>query len=405
MLNLIYESFPYGSSETFVEYEIPYLNQLVGDKFRVFSFYRGNDEKRNIHLNGELYLIKPVVKDYVLGFLTLTPKMLLREIKAISKRVCPDPIIRCLWRMLYYRAYGYALYRKVKELDLNQDEVFASYWLSECAYSAVMLKKWYPHISVTSRGHGFDVYEERCCLPFRKTIFEKIDYIYTVNEVEKRYILRRHSEITSDRIRISHLGIELPKEYSPRVDRKPFKIITCSSVIQLKRLDLLIDALEEIDDIELEWYHIGGGLLLDQISELAEKKLCKKNQKHFFLGQLSLTDVHKHYQDHDYSAFINCSDTEGIPVSIMEAMSYGIPVIARNIGGISEIVGDDAGLLINPEGNPHMLSKAIKYIYSLSDNEYYRLRENARKRVIDSFDAKKQYAEYFALLLGMNKED
>lgn len=40
------------------------------------------------------------------------------------------------------------------------------------------------------------------------------------------------------------------------------------------------------------------------------------------------------------------SDSEGIPVSIMEAMSFGIPVIARNVGGMSEIVNEENGLLL-----------------------------------------------------------
>lgn len=401
MINLIYEAFPYGSSEQFVEYEIPFINQTVGSKYRVFSFYRGSGKKRNIPLDGELYMVKPKAKDYLLGIVTLPPKEFFRELKAISKRLCPDPIVRCLWRMVYYRAYGYALRRMIKGIALTEDEVFASYWLTECAYAAVMLKKWYPTIRVTSRGHGYDVYDQRCYLPFRNIIFDRIDKVYTVNEAERKYILEKY-RAPVDRIETSHLGINLPQSYSKEVSRKPFRIVSCSSVIQLKRLDLLISALSEIEDVDFEWYHIGGGPLFDEISNMASRKLCKENQKFSFLGQMPLAQVHEYYQSHDLAVFINCSDTEGIPVSIMEAMSYGIPVIARNIGGNSEIVGNDTGLLLDSEGNPKKLKEGIRQIYSLKDDDYFKLRENARKKIEKSFNAEKQYTSYFSELLNMN---
>lgn len=402
MINLIYESFPYGSSEKFVEYEIPYVNRIAGDKYRIFSFYRGHRSKRNIHLDGKLYIVVPKVRDYILGALTIKPIEVFNELKAISKRVCADPIVRCLWRMTYYRAYAYAFYRAVKKIENIENDIFVSYWLTECAYAAVMLKKWYPGILVTSRGHGFDVYDERCYLPYRSTIFSKIDSVFTVNEVERKYILEKHKEVYPEKIKTFHLGINLPCNYTKEAERTPFRIITCSSIIQLKRLDLLIYALAEIDEIEFEWYHIGDGPLYNQISDLASKKLNKKNQKFSFLGQLSLSEVHEYYKNHDLSVFINCSDTEGIPVSIMEAMSYGIPVIARNIGGNSEIVGNDTGLLIDSEDDPGILKEAILKIYSLKDDEYYMIRENARRRIENSFNAERQYETYFSLLQNMN---
>lgn len=402
MINLIYAAFPYGSSEQFVEYEIPFVNQMAGKDYRIFSFYRGNGEKRDIHLTGELYSIKPRAKDYLFGICTLTPKELLGEIKAIRKRTCPDSIIRCLWRLAYYRAYGYALYRNTKGIQFAEGEVFSSYWLTECAYAAVLLKKWHPSIRVVSRGHGYDVYDQRCYLPFRKTIFEKLDRVYTVNETERSYILDKYKWIPSDKLETAHLGINLPQGYSKQICRKPFRIITCSSVIQLKRLDLLICALQGIKDIEFEWYHIGGGPLFEQITTMASEILTEKNQKFSFLGQMPLSEVHKYYQQHDLSVFINCSDTEGIPVSIMEAMSYGIPVIARNIGGNSEIVGNDTGLLLNSDENPHEIEEAIRYVFSMNDEDYYQLRENARKKIENSFNAEKQYTEYFSALQKMN---
>ena len=166
----------------------------------------------------------------------------------------------------------------------------------------------------------------------------------------------------------------------------------------------MISALQEIEDIEFEWYHIGGGPLFEQVTNMASEKLNRKNQKFNFLGQLPLIEVHEYYKHHDLSVFINCSDTEGIPVSIMEAMSYGIPVIARDIGGNSEIVGNDTGLLLDADENPHKLKEAIQFIYSMSDESYFQLRENARKKIEISFNAEKQFTSYFTALKNLNHQ-
>lgn len=395
MINLIYSSFPFGHGEPFVEYEIPYMNEKYGKEYRIFTFYQGHGARRDIQLNGELYIIKPTVIDYIIGSLTLPLRNLVNEVKAIGQRSCPDPIIRCVWRMIYYRAYGHALINKVRQIGTNEQDLYMSYWINECAYAAVMLKNRYKSLTVTTRGHGFDVYDERCYLPYRQSIFDSVDCVYTVNGIERTYLMAKHRELTEDKIEVCHLGIKLPKEYTISVNRTPFRIMTCSTTIKLKRLDLLIRALAKVHEIDFEWIHIGDGPLHNEIKELAAKELTGTNQKYSFLGQLSLSDVHEYYKSHDISVFVNCSDTEGVPVSIMEAMSYGIPTIARNVGGISEIVGPDNGVLLEATENVQSIKDAILHIHSLSKEEYYCLRRNSRKKIESDFNADIQYPCYF----------
>jgi glycosyltransferase involved in cell wall biosynthesis len=54
------------------------------------------------------------------------------------------------------------------------------------------------------------------------------------------------------------------------------------------------------------------------------------------------------------------STTEGIPVSIMEAMSFGIPVIATDVGGTQEIVNKDNGILLHSQLDETDLASAIR---------------------------------------------
>lgn len=399
MINLIYKSFPYGTAEAFAEYEIPYINALAGKEYRVFSFCGSASEKRNINIKGEVYLIKPNAGDYFRGVLSIISPHGIKELGYVKKRACRDSLSRCLWRIAYYHAYGYALLRCYKKAGGGDDEVFASYWMNECAYAALYMKKRLKNVKAVSRGHGFDLYEERCYLPFRKDLLCGLDRIYLVNGVEKEYLLDRYKGAADEsKLTVSHLGIEVPEEYPAAPDRKKFVIVTCSSVIQLKRLDLLTDALAEIKEFDFIWYHIGDGPLFDNIKERAKEKLCEKNQKYEFVGQIPLEEVHKFYRENGVSLFVNCSDTEGVPVSIMEAMSYGIPTVARDAGGNSEIVNENNGILIKKDCTPAELAFAISKIYNCSDEEYGDLRRGAYQTVSKEFSAKTQYSKFFEQL-------
>ncbi len=395
MINLIYTSFPYGNAEAFAEYEIPYINKAEKENYRIFSFCRKDENKRNVSIEGEVHIVRPNAFEYLRGLLHVLTPHGIKELGCVKKRVCRDSLSRCLWRIAYYRAYAYALNRKYKKLggDKNGD-VFVSYWLTECAYAALYVKQKHKNVKAVSRGHGFDLYEERCYLPFRAELLSGLDRVYLVNNAEREYLLKRYT-VPEDKLSVSHLGIDLPPEYKTTSDRGSFTILSCSSVIQLKRLDLLVDALAQIKDFKFKWIHIGGGPLFEAVKEAAKKKLCEPTQEFVFPGQLTLEEVHRLYRENDISLFVNCSDTEGVPVSVMEAMSYGIPVAARDVGGNSEIVNDKNGILIKKDCTPSDLAEAIRKIYNCSEEEYTKLRRTARQTVEEDFSAEIQYTGFF----------
>ena len=398
MINLIYKAFPYGNAETFASYELQYAKQIFKDDLRIISLYSGTIDN-NINkerIGTDVINIRLGIFDYLLAFLSCVSLDGLKEIKEVHDRKCKDKIVKCLWRIIYYRAYGYALRGAMNRLKLTEEEVFICYWMNECAYAATFLKKWYPNIKVYSRGHGFDVYEERCFLPFRKMLFNKLDSVYLVNNAEREYLINSYgTKLDTRKIKVSHLGIEIPDHFTTSAKRDKFIIASCSSVIQLKRLDLLIEAMSTILDFDFTWIHIGDGILLNEMKELAKEKLIHENQHYEFLGQLTLADVHKAYREREISLFVNCSDTEGIPVSIMEAMSYGVPVVARDIGGISEIVDNSCGLIVGETDIINNLARAIRYIHSIDECKYIDMRTNAHNKIKKEFNAETQYNSLF----------
>lgn len=105
-----------------------------------------------------------------------------------------------------------------------------------------------------------------------------------------------------------------------------------------------------------------------------------------------------------YSALDVCalnSDREGLPLSLLEAMSFGVPVVASDVGGVGELLADDAGLLVPPRA-PDALSRALR---SLSEDPDLakKLGENGRARVRKSYGVDHMVDRYVELYTQVAK--
>jgi len=110
------------------------------------------------------------------------------------------------------------------------------------------------------------------------------------------------------------------------------------------------------------------------------------------------------YQKESIDYFVNVSEHEGLPVSIMEAMSFGIPAIATNVGGTNEIVNDNkTGILLDKEFTNQDLTDAFVRLIKMDDKEYIQLRENCRIYWQNNFDARKNYNKFTNQLMNLSK--
>ncbi len=199
-----------------------------------------------------------------------------------------------------------------------------------------------------SRAHGSDIYEEKTqsgYLPLLKFSALKLDAIFFVSRHGREYFIKKTKTDKSQYL-VSYLGVEKPDfeiTGTNRPDR--FVIVSCSNMVPLKRIDLIIYALEQVrSDKEIEWLHFGSGILKNELENLAESRLQPLNRISFkFMGQYPNEKLLKYYSQNYINLFINTSSTEGIPVSIMEAQTYGIPVIATDTGGVKELVTEGTG--------------------------------------------------------------
>ena len=199
--------------------------------------------------------------------------------------------------------------------------------------------------------------------------------------------------------KIVHCGLEIEK-YRYRPPKKEIKDLLCVARLSSEKgLAVLVHALRLLRNkgYDLELRLAGDGPAEDYLKKLADESGLTE-QVHF-LGFLTEDEVVRELQNSDL--FILPSFVEGVPVSAMEAMAVGVPVIATNIGGTSELIEDgQTGILVRPS-DPEILADAT---IRMAQDYPFRLRaaELGRKKVEDEFDIHKETPKLNAYFLQSN---
>lgn len=226
---------------------------------------------------------------------------------------------------------------------------------------------------MVSRAHSYDLYHfrhPRQHLPARETLLSGYDRVLPVSRHGVEYLLERYPH-HADKVRLARLGVGAPP-IANRPSQRPFTVFSTSTIIPLKRLHLLIDALKLMADSgrAFHWYHLGAPRVgsserfAERVAEYAREKLPADSFT--FLGAIPNKDVPAEYQKRGASVFVNVSEIEGVPVSIMEAMSVGLPVIATDVGGTNDLFADgmfDGLLDSNPSSS--VVAEALMRLYDL----------------------------------------
>lgn len=204
--------------------------------------------------------------------------------------------------------------------------------------------------------------------------------------------------------KISRLGV-LPQEKKSLLEQGPFHIVTCSTIIQRKRLDLVIQTLHRLSqNHSIQWTHIGWGSDGDTIIDYA-KKLLSASSVHFcFMGALSNTAVLNFYRHNHVDLFLNLSDSEGVPVSIMEAMSFGIPAAAKDVGWNRDVVVTGlTGYLLPEEVTADEIAEVISRVFIKKSTNTIQP-DNIIKFIADKYDINKNYAVFYQEIIHDAKQ-
>ena len=153
-----------------------------------------------------------------------------------------------------------------------------------------------------------------------------------------------------------------------------FRVASCAYVIPRKRVHLLLEGLmvyaEKHPNHKVHWTHIGEGPEWEQLIEKSKKS--PPNLDFNFVGNMTNEELHIFYQKNPVDLFVNTSTKEGTPVSILEAISYGIPILATAFGGNKEVVNKGAGILLNADPTAEEIALKISKLIETGEILTYR---------------------------------
>jgi glycosyltransferase involved in cell wall biosynthesis len=196
--------------------------------------------------------------------------------------------------------------------------------------------------------------------------------------------------------RVLHMGVPIPARGARRPGPRP--VVLCPARFsEVKGHRYLLEAWEILQrrGLDAELWLAGQGELRPQLEELTNALGLAGSVR--FLGVLPHPALLKIYEEGTVSAVVLASLDlgnglhEGIPVALMEAMSYGIPVVTTATGGTAELVLPEAGLLV-PSANPTALADAIQRL--LQDAQLReQLGDSGRRHVAETYDVVRVAAE------------
>ncbi len=358
MIFLLTSNYPYGEfGESFLENEMAVFEKMPL-KITILPFmYDGHYQRplpKNAILNNSLaeynrhFHLSMFLR---ILFSTQLGGLLVDSFKKMS--------ISVLFQGLKQLYGAYSIKRILRLVNIGDNDTFYTYWFSHLALGVnLFIRENKLSVRFISRAHRFDVYEDnvRYYPILRKEILETISNVYVVSQ-EGTAFLRGKYPLYSYKIDLSRLGVPDYSKYSSNIDNNGSSIsyISCSNVIPVKRVLLIYECIKSFciknKNKSVIWTHLGDGCQMQELKK--QITTHPANLKINLVGSLKHSDVIETYKNNHYDIFVNLSESEGIPVSIMEALSFGIPIIATNVGGNSEIVNGKTGALLpaNPTSN------------------------------------------------------
>ncbi len=398
-LILFTSSFPYGTGEEFLETEILYLSKSFHKVVIYASSSKGELRKvpenvvvKTISFNNEFKVRQVFIKNIFTIIRILYYELILSKKRSYFFKNISSFINEIFWKL----NHANQLYKEIKLL-LEPQTLIYTYWFDRWAsYLSILKIKYVRDLNFITRIHGFD-YEplrrNNLFIPFRCFEMHMVNVIYSVSDYGVRIIKTEYPFFKQ--IGVSRLGVN-DNGVNPFKNNKIFELVSCSSIIPLKRVHLIVEILENIS-FPVNWVHFGDGIEMNEIQERVKK--LPTNITVNLKGAQSNQSVISYYANNPVDLFINVSKFEGIPVSIMEAMSFGIPCIGCDVGGVSEIVNSETGFLFKKDFQPTEISECINLYYQKSEQEKINFRNNVKLFWKENYNADKNYSNFIKTIV------
>ena len=377
-LVFITAEYPFGRQETFIEHEISILSEAFD---QIIVLPKNTPGSPRIMPSNCVIGTPYGSRHHSIGWRTL-----FQECFRLMGHWAKSKIAYRSWQGINKRLTQI----KTSTNDIEGEITYYSYWLDEGAMAAAFLAQRDGAFAI-SRAHGWDVYPVRHphkYLPYRSYLAS--------SELVVCPISKHGAEALRDQgfnnLDLFYLGTPPPKKAEAKNRQGTKTLVSISSCIELKRVQRIaaIFAVLYQSDSTWRWNHFGDGPLEAEVKGWLDRSGV---EGYSFHGRQSNETVHQWLSENaNNTLFINQSTTEGLPVSMMEAMSVGIPCVGTNVGGVSEIIEDgNNGLLHDDDLSVEAVAHLIQ---ALDEDRFHAMAENAKNTWQNKFNAEKNYMAF-----------
>ena len=217
----------------------------------------------------------------------------------------------------------------------------------ERAYSKAKISESFDEFQV--KNYGFSISLQK---KVRSFSIKKSDIVVTPSQHLKDFILNLGFK---NKIEIINNGVFIPEENTNIFTNDQINITIVSRLVSHKNIKKIIRAISDLNDPLIYLNIIGDGPELNQLQKISLESNNKDNT--IFHGKLNRDDINHIFLKSDI--YIQASNYEGLPHSLLEAMSYGIPVLCTPVGECKEILGnEDRGYVLDlPVSKDNIKSK------------------------------------------------
>lgn len=381
---------PYGVGEPFI---VPEIDELERQGCRV-EVVPVRPSGEVVHADAErlaspgncVPLVSVEVARAVLGELRRNPGVVARALAALGRSRNPAVLLKNL------AILPKALWLARRSRSLGADHIHA-HWAGTSATLAMIAGE-VAGIPWSLTAHRWDIAEDNLL----RVKAERACFVRAIS-AHGAAELAAVAAVPGWSPWILHMGVHLPPRAEGAVGDGPLRVLVPARLVEKKGHVHLLDAagLLRARGVSVQVDLAGDGpleaSLRGRATELGLDEVA-------FLGHVSHDELLDRMASGAWDAVVlpsvvtGTGELEGIPVALVEAMACGLPVIGTATGGIPELLGGDAGLVV-PPGDPHALATAVERLAGQPELRA-ELAGRGRARVEEAFSADRVAAALLA---------
>jgi glycosyltransferase involved in cell wall biosynthesis len=303
----------------------------------------------------------------------------------------------------------------------GKKRVMYSYWFHRSVVTAAFLTSYFkPGMPLIGRAHSSDLYHKdwNSIIQLEKFPFMPFEW-FKVSAVNRVYAITDHGAAHfkkifpnwSAKFGVARLGVADPNRMNPLHDSSVFRLVTCSGITRNKRILRMPGVLAQLKEQlaargmnqTVQWVHIGSATEENMHAIRNDMKSHGVEDMCDLKGWMNQDQIRNYYESVQVNVFLNISRAEGLPVSVMEAFSYGIPAIVTATVGNPEIVDESCGTVIPVDFNDdELVSEIMRLMLNPSLQDEWR--SGALNKFQRDYNASKNYRDFASALANQMNE-